>query len=227
MDMGKKSVILALVASLALSAREVKAAISDQVLVRSRANGRQWQTDYSADKPLTWRWEGADSAEITVTNHANGTVTGSVVVRSEGDDYGTLPLSDVKDSSGRMADAVFDVGIVLKKGDSASYSLFARVARVTGAGCNAGPTVLKSQKSQWGFVKSASAVVPYDTVWQAGAAGAEVTFDSVAVASGKSGYAPVPMPAGTDGVVSLSFDGELYAQSRIVRVVSGMFLILR
>lgn len=206
---------------------QIHAAMSGRVLVRGRANERMWQTDFLPDMPLEWRWGKSELAEITVTNYASGAVTESVVLKSGNEVLGELSLPSAKDSSGRVTDAVFDVGIVLKKDGVAVDSLFARIARVTGAGYNANPTVVRNVKSQWGFVKSASAVVPYDAAWHVKANSSAVMFNSDPVVSGRSGYVPLPMPGGTDGNVSLSFDGELYSQARLVRVVSGMFLILR
>ena len=169
------------------------------VNIRPITDTIRWQTylPADADKPVSWRWEGAaDCAYLTVTGHIERIVTGPLkIVRSAGAKYGSYNLGPLV--SGSKETRLYDMVLELRNGEETIERQFARVAVL--------PTALELKKAPpsrtWRQTdRSVVHIVPYSSEWtnatlSAGSASLTMTSqdgveNSVAL-EGVSGFAPL------------------------------------
>ena len=138
--------------------------------VLPKDDARIWQTVFSPNDPLTWRWaEDSTRAEVVVSNMLNGAVSSSGVVnRAEGAKYGSCAMPDPARNA-ETGEGLVDVQ--LRQYDSSSSVVYSRKARLAFLpGVNGGEFNVEKGGAKFGR-HSSSRVVPYDAAW-AGASGA-------------------------------------------------------
>lgn len=196
--------------------------------VISPENGRLWQTVFSPEDPLEWRWEQESaSATVTVSNLVTGVVSVSApVVRSAGARNGSyaMPSLDGADNG----EALVDVVLEQKDGDSAVLATSrARLAFLPGTDGGTFDLDLRDKPKGDGV-----RVVAFDGCWvnDQPSTSAEASFvagenpPEVWALEGGSGYFPLAVK---DGLLSVSFPGQANALSGPVYLTTGFIMLFK
>ena len=132
--------------------------------VLPKDDARIWQTVFSPNEPLAWRWaESSTSAEVSVSNLLHG-----IVNRAESAKYGSCAMPDPARNV-ETGEGLVDV--LLRQYDSSSSVVYSRQARLAFLpGVNGGEFKVEKGGAKFGRHAS-SRVVSYDAAW-AGASGA-------------------------------------------------------
>lgn len=211
---------------LALTVRGADSAPLDVDVVPAD-NARIWQAYHPSDGLVKWAWGSADAAVLSVSNCLDRSSSSRTLAASGPVGSWTIPVSS------ETVDAVYDLTLVLKRGDSLLDTKFARVVVPARKWTLLGDPSNRS----WTRVKDDTKLFVYDRSWYPGA-------EAAATASYRLDYGrtsrivDLPSAAGGYGVLdttavneyqfsaSLLFDSRLCARAELNKSL-GLVIILR
>ena len=210
---------------------------SDAVVVRSMENRRLWQTNFTAGEPLSWRWESATCAVVTITNHTLRQVLSVSVTRTGNELFGSMKLDLPSEFETGGVECLLDVLLELYAGDSPLSIHSARVACLPGANGRAPIVVRACLASEWKV--NGSIMLAYDSAWYLSSA-EEISLQAVGATSGivanipsegLSGYVPFRMrtflPQDALATLSMVVDGGTCETVRLRWADGGFILCVR
>lgn len=210
-----------------LAVGSLSAAVSDPAFLRTRADGRSWQTEWNPSQALSWCWEDADAATLRVRPLApSGRESSQEIVRDGSETYGSwiLPL-DARLSEG--VELLYGLTLELKKGGKTVSVQEARIARLphnAGEGISVRPSyATELMRGKYLFA--------YDAGWAAESGDwvLERTCGSTTETlplSGSSGYGVLDVRAG-DNAFCLLCGGEPWAEAALTGLQRGLALLLK
>jgi hypothetical protein len=123
----------------------------DGIVVQDPSLTLRWQVALNPAQPLTWCWDNADNAKITV-RCIGGETTYGKVARSEDDEMGEFTLSIPLDFYSGV-EYLYDVTLELFTGEELVRSESARIAFLPGV--EAGGMIVKNPLgTDWGKIKN-------------------------------------------------------------------------
>ena len=129
-------------------------------VVRTKADLRLWQTVDDRAAPLEWPWaDDADSAALVFSNRLTGAVSSATVSRGEGEMRGGCAQPRVD----QVAEALFDVTLMQKKGSVVVAEDAAVLAYVRGAG--GGPITVRTKRAHDWHRVHVRRIFAFDPAW--------------------------------------------------------------